>query len=139
MAYVIYNVYLRVICLKSEIRMLIVHTVKYNVYGLSCLTPRSTIFQLYCGGQLYLVRKPEYPEKNHRLWHFADKLYHILLYCELYIHVLLYTSLRHFALQIDIFHKTKQKTRSNRISFVTCLGAHTYNMFCYMSRSTYML
>ena len=44
--------------------------------GLWCLTPLSTIVQLYRGGQFFRWRKLEYPEKTT----VTDKLFRVMLH-----------------------------------------------------------
>ena len=48
--------------------------------GLWCLTPLSTIFQLYGGSQFHSWGKLKYPEKTNDLSQVTDTLYHTILY-----------------------------------------------------------
>ena len=53
---------------------------KCSGLGLWCLTPFSTLFQLYRGCQFFLVEETEIPEKTTDLSQVTDKVYHIMLH-----------------------------------------------------------
>jgi hypothetical protein len=48
--------------------------------GLLCLTPLSTIFQSYRGGQFFWLKKPEYLENTTDLPQVINKLHHTTFY-----------------------------------------------------------
>ena len=72
-------------CIYTDIPLKWVHisTCNYMVgygCGFVCLTPLSTLFQLYRVGQFYWWKKPEYPKKLTDMSHVNDKLSHVMLY-----------------------------------------------------------
>jgi len=65
----------------SNIYSLTIDLSKFGWWLVSwCITPLSTIFKLYRGGQFYWWRKTEDPETTTDLSQVTDKLYYIMLY-----------------------------------------------------------
>jgi hypothetical protein len=113
----------------------------FGWFGLWCLTPLSTIFQLYRGGRFYWWRKPEYPEKTTDLSHFSIYLTHDDKRCNEFINIL--RSLHIFVLlfhSLNSGHSRLQSIRdhNNTVDIIHCIPNFDKKYFPFQASWVYL-